>query len=185
VDTAAFFPEGEPADPRQRFVVVSYGGRNARWKGFAEAAEAIRLARAPIPTLEWRVFGDALLPPENPVAPYRPLGFITGSALRRAYSEAHALLAPSWYESFPLFPLEAMACGTAVVTTPFGTEDYVRARENALVVPAREPQAMAAALAELYEDGALRRRLGAAGIETARRFTWERSVARMAELLRI
>ena len=185
IDQGAFFPEGQPPDPAERFVVISYGGRDARWKGFAEAAEAVRTARASIPNLEWRVYGDALMPPDNAVAPYVPLGFITGAALRRAYSAAHALLASSWYESFPLFPLEAMACGAAVVTTPLGTEDYAHHGENALVVPAREPAAMAAALVSLHRDETLRRTLVAAGLETARRFTWERSVARMAELLGI
>ena len=183
VETKDFFREGEPPDPRERFVVVSYGGRDAKWKGFADAAEAIRLARQAIPHLEWRVYGDALLPPDNPVAPYRSLGFISGAALRRAYSEAHALLATSWYESFPLFPLEAMACETAVITTPFGTEDYARHGENALVVPAREPAAMAEAIRTLAADEGLRRRLAAAGLQTARAFHWDRSVNRMAELL--
>jgi glycosyltransferase involved in cell wall biosynthesis len=31
----------------------------------------------------------------------------------------------SWYESFPLPPIEAMACGCAVVSTKYGTEDYL------------------------------------------------------------
>jgi len=38
------------------------------------------------------------------------------------------------YESFPLFPLEAMACGLAVITTAPGTEDYAVNQENCLVV---------------------------------------------------
>lgn len=183
IDFRNFYPDGAPPPADERFVVISYGGRNAAWKGFADAAEAIRLAREQIPRLEWRVFGSALLPPDNTIAAYTPTGFIVGDALRQAYSTSHALLAPSWYESFPLFPLEAMACGVAVVTTPHGVEDYARDGENALIVPPREPERMAEALVTLYRDAALRKRLAANGAEQSKALNWDRAVARMAELL--
>jgi len=183
IDHSVFFPDGNPPDSKEKFVVISYGGRTAKWKGFHDAAEAIRIAKRHIPHLEWRVFGDALLPPNNAVAPYVPLGFITGEKLRRAYSSAHILLASSWYESFPLFPLEAMACGTAVITTPYGAEDYVEHMRNALVVPPREPHAMAEAIVRLYEDSILRRALIDEGKKNARNYNWKRSVASMVELL--
>lgn len=178
-----FYPDGNPPATDERFIVVSYGGRNAKWKGFEDAAEAIRLAREVIPNLEWRVFGDALLPPDNEIASYVPLGFITGSLLRRAYSSAHVLLASSWYESFPLFPLEAMASGTAVVTTPFGTEDYARHLHNAYVVPPKEPKAMAEAIVTLYKNEGLRQSLSVQAAKDAKLYTWERSVGRMAEIM--
>lgn len=183
IDHTVFFPEGSPPNPAEKFVVISYGGRLAKWKGFQEAAEAIRLARKKIPHLEWQVFGDAALPPDNSIAPYKSLGFITGNDLRRAYSAAHVLLASSWYESFPLFPLEAMACGTAVVTTPYGVEDYAQHMRNAYVVPPREPHAMAEAIVRLHADSILRQSLVEQGLKDARNFTWERSVSRMAELM--
>lgn len=185
IDHSVFFPDGNPPDPKEKFVVISYGGRLAKWKGFHEAAEAIRIAKRRIPHLEWRVFGDALLPPKNSIAPYIPLGFITGEKLRRAYSTSHVLLASSWYESFPLFPLEAMACGTAVITTSYGTEDYAKHMHNSLIVPPREPQAMAEAIIRLYEDDTLRRSLVEEGKVNAKKYNWERSVVRMAELLGI
>ena len=183
IDHTVYFPEGDPPDHREKFVVVSYGGRLARWKGFQEAAEAIRIARQSIPHLEWRVFGDALLPPNNSIASYVPLGFITGQRLRRAYSEAHILLSTSWYESFPLYPLEAMACGAAVVTTPYGTEDYAQHLFNAYVVPPRDPEAAARALLHLYEDAEMRSNLAKQGLVEAKKHTWEKSVQRMQSLL--
>ena len=181
IDHSVFFPDGSPPD--DPFTVVSYGGRGVRGKGCAEAAEAIRLARQEIPGLRWLVYGGASLPPDNGVAAYEDLGSVRGADLRRLYSSSHATLCPSWYESFPLFPIEAMACGSAVVTTPFGTEDYAVDDVNALVVPAREPDAMAAALVRLHREPETRRRLVERGTSDARAFTWERSVARMEELL--
>ncbi len=185
IDHNLFFPDGTPPDPKEKFVVLSYGGRRARWKGFEEAAKAIRIARERIPHLEWRVFGDALLPPNNSIASYVPLGFITGPRLRRAYSEAHVLLATSWYESFPLFPLEGMACGTAVITTPYGVEDYVEHLINAYIVPPRDEGETARAIIALYEDAGLRLQLSRQGIIEAKKHTWDRSVQRMTEILGI
>lgn len=176
-----FFPEGRADDAS--FVVISYGGRHATWKGFADAAQAIRLARQHVPNLIWRVYGDALLPPDNSIAPYEHLGFISGAALRQAYSRAHVLLSASWYESFPLFPLEAMACGTAVVTTPYGTEDYARHEDNSLIVPPKNPQAMADAIVRFSQDERLRERCSQRGIETGRLFTWERAASGLERIL--
>jgi glycosyltransferase involved in cell wall biosynthesis len=177
-----FFPDGRPPD--SPLTVVSYSGRKATWKGFADAAEAIRLARAELGDVRWRVFGDdAELPPENPIAPYQSIGVVDAPAIRRLYSEAHIALCPAWYESFAMYPMEAMSCGCAVVTTEFGVEDYARHEHNALVVPARDSQAMADAVARLAGDAALRSRLVDQAHHDIQSFTWERSVDRMEELL--
>ncbi len=177
-----FFPEGHP--PESPLTVVSYSGRGARWKGFADAAEAMRILRSSVGEVRWRVFGDAAeIPPENPIAPYESVGVVDAPAIRRLYSEAHVALCPAWYESFAMYPMEAMSCGCAVVTTEFGVEDYARHEHNALVVPARDSQAMADAVGQLAGDVALRNRLVDQAHRDIRGFTWERSIDRMEELL--
>lgn len=181
-DHQRFFPEGHPPD--SPLTVVSYSGRGAEWKGFADAAEAMRLVRDRVGEVRWRVFGDhAELPPENPIAPYEPTGVIDAPAVRRLYSEAHLALCPAWYESFAMYPMEAMSCGCAVVTTEFGVEDYARHEQNSLVVPARDSNAMADAVARLAGDAALRGRLVDQAHRDIQSFTWERSLDRMEELL--
>jgi glycosyltransferase involved in cell wall biosynthesis len=184
IDHTKFFPNetrvGQSSEP---FTVISYGGRDAEWKGIHDAATAIKIARETIRDLRWRVFGSSLLPPDNPIAQYEALGFLAGEALRQAYCHADVLLAPSWYESFPLFPLEAMACQIGVVTTPYGVEDYTKDGQNSLVVPPKDPQAMAAAIIRLANDRKLCRRLAAQGAADARELTWAKSVARMAEII--
>jgi glycosyltransferase involved in cell wall biosynthesis len=181
-DHGRFFREGDP--PAAPLTVVSYSGRKARWKGFADAAEAIRMVRERIGEVRWRVFGDeAVLPPENPIAPYESIGIVEAPAIRRLYSEAHIALCPAWYESFAMYPMEAMACGCAVVTTEFGVEDYARHEHNALVVAARDSQAMADSVVRLAGDAALRGRLADQARHDIQGFTWERSLDRMEELL--
>jgi glycosyltransferase involved in cell wall biosynthesis len=64
---------------------------------------------------------------------------------------------------------EAMACGTAVVgTNTGGTPEIVRDGREGLLVPPRDPAALALAIGRLVADRALRERLGAAGAERAR-----------------
>ncbi len=177
-----FFPDGRRTDGP--LVIASYSGRGARWKGFADAAEAVRMIRARLGDVRWRVFGeDAELPPDNPVAPYEPLGVVDSAAIRRLFSEAHIALCPAWYESFPMYPMEAMACDCAVVTTANGVEDYARDGQNSLVVAPRDPQAMADAVVRLREDPALRGRLVAQARIDIQSFTWDRSLDCMETLL--
>lgn len=178
----AFFPDVRSQRKEESFVILSYGGRNAEWKGINCAAQTISLVREHF-NVEWRVFGSSLLKPENSIASYTPLGFITGEALRDAYANADVLLATSWYESFPLFPLEAMACGTSVVTTALGVEDYARNEENCLVVPAREPEASAAAIIRMLRDPALRERLARQALIDSKEYNWSASVKRLATIL--
>jgi glycosyltransferase involved in cell wall biosynthesis len=184
IDHSVFYPATKTGDRAGTpLAVISYGGRQAVWKGFEDAAKAVAQARRTMPDLRWLVFGHAALPPDNPVARYEPLGFLSGSALRDAYVEADMLLAPAWYESFPLYPLEAMACGVPVITTPHGVEEYAIDGESAIIVAPRQPAAMAEALVRVGQDAALRARLAETGARRAREFTWSRSVDHMAELL--
>lgn len=170
---------GEPLlrAPGAALKVISYGGRNAEWKGFREMCEAMRLLRSRNPGLDvqWNVYGDALLPPDNDICAYTPLGFLKPQALAQAYRQHHVLLSASWYESFPLFPIEAMACGVATITTQPGTELYAHDGRTALVVQARDPESVARALERLAGDEALRRQLATQGRACSLDFNWQRA----------
>lgn len=80
---------------------------------------------------------------------------------------------PSWTEGLPLVLLEAMARGRPVVATPVGgTPEVVTDGETGLLVPPRDPEALAEALRRVLDDRDLARRLGEAGRErVAQRFT--------------
>ena len=89
-------------------------------------------------------------------------------------------------EGFPVAVLEAMAAGLPVVATDVGgVAEAVEHGETGLLVPAADSEALARALERLVADGALRRRLGAAGRARARSlFDVERYRAAYAELYR-
>jgi GT2 family glycosyltransferase len=89
------------------------------------------------------------------------------------FNEAGVFIQTSTHEGFALPPLEAMATGGAVVCTDaHGNRDFCVDGENCLM-PEPTPQAVGEALARLLGDPELRERLGRAGIETARDYTWE------------
>jgi len=174
------------AKPTREINVVSYSGRSFELKGFREIAEAIKIAREKLPDyrINLLVFGQkAELPPNNSVAPYEDFGFLQPRDLSKLHERGDIFLSASWYESFPLFPLEAMASGLPVITTPCGTEDYAIAGQTVEVVEARNPTSIANGLIRLITDVNYRNRIAKSGNEIARQFTWEKSVATLERLL--
>jgi len=166
--------------------VISYGGRSVAWKGFLEMAQAVALTKSRIPNrpFEWLVYGgEAVIPPDNKIAPYRQLGFLHPEELSEAYNDADILLSASWYESFPLFPIEAMACGLAVITTQAGTEDYAFHGNTAHIVEPQNVESISDGLCKLINDESYRRKIAQKGEEIAGLFTWQSSVDSMESIL--
>jgi glycosyltransferase involved in cell wall biosynthesis len=79
---------------------------------------------------------------------------------------------PSLYEGFGLPVLEAMACGTPVITSNRASLPEV-AGDAALLVDPTQPEALAAAMTSILNDAELRRTLRAKGLARAHTFTWD------------
>ena len=100
-------------------------------------------------------------------------GFVKTEELASLYRNAIALLQPSVEEGFGLPALEAMASGTAVITSAHPALVEVTG-DAALHVDARSTDDLAAAMQRVIEDSALRDELARRGIERAKQFTWKR-----------
>ena len=93
------------------------------------------------------------------------------ASIARVMADADAVLFPvRWAEPWGRVPLEAMATGRPVVATGLGgSAEHLRHEDNALLVAPDDPGALAAAVARLATDPALRARLRQAGRATAER----------------
>jgi len=92
---------------------------------------------------------------------------------------ADIVVSAPWYEPFGIVPVEAMACGKAVVVSAVGGHlDTVEDGVTGRLVPPRDPAALTAALTQLLAEPGLRRRLGAAGAaRAAARYPWDKIAA--------
>ena len=170
VDTARFAPSPEPDGPL-RATMVS----RLLWdKGVGEFVEAARVARAQSPDLRFTLIGapDEGNPATVPLAQleeWRDEGLIDWQGHRddipAVWKESHIAVLPSYYaEGLPKALLEAASCGRPIVAADVpGSREIARDGESGLLVPPRDPAALAAAILRLADDPALRARLGASG----------------------
>lgn len=113
----------------------------------------------------------------------RRLGYVEDDDLPALLSGSLALAFPSLYEGFGLPALEAMACGTPVLTSSTSSLPEVVGDAGLLVDPL-DVGAIADGLRRLIDDADLRRDLGERGLARAARFTWERAADETLAVLR-
>jgi glycosyltransferase involved in cell wall biosynthesis len=145
-----------PEDIRARLPLVVAGGEG--WKN-APLFEAVRRLN-----LESRI---------------KFLGYIPEADRAPLMREAAIFALPSLYEGFGMPVLEAMACGTPVVTSNRGALAEVGADAVAYVDPL-DPGSIARAVMSILDDAGLRKRLAAAGPVRVAAFRWETGAATLA-----
>ena len=109
------------------------------------------------------------------------LGFVDDDDLPALYSAARALVIPSLYEGFGLPILEAMACGTPVITSSLSSMPEVAGAAGVLVDPL-DISAIEAAVMRIESDSHYRAFLIDAGYQQARQFTWEKSARQLKSI---
>jgi glycosyltransferase involved in cell wall biosynthesis len=105
-------------------------------------------------------------------------GVVPESRLPSLYRGAEALIFPSLYEGFGLPLLEAMACGTPVVTSNITAMPEV-AGVAALLVDPTSVEQISATMAQIVSDTALRGQLREKGLARAAQFPWASTLARV------
>ncbi|HZZ65923.1 MAG TPA: glycosyltransferase family 1 protein [Candidatus Baltobacteraceae bacterium] len=101
--------------------------------------------------------------------------------LRSLYAGALALCVPSYYETFGMPMIEAMACGTPVLASAASCLPEI-AGDAALYAPPHSVEAWAENLSRIAQDAALRANLRAAGFTQAARYDWNQSARRHAQV---
>lgn len=153
-------------------------------KGHVYLLDAVARLRRELPTIKVLVVGDGAL--RRPLeAQSQDLGLsdaVIFTGTRREVPEILALLdvfvLPSLWEGLPIALLEAMAAGLPVVATPVGgVPEVVVDGATGLLVPPRDPEALANAILALLRQPDLRCRMGSAGQARVReRFSIERMI---------
>lgn len=112
-------------------------------------------------------------------------GPIDDSQLAEYYRGAIALIFPSLYEGFGLPIVEAMACGTPVITARVTAMEETAGHGNALFVDPYDTHNMSGLIDELAHSDNIRRQLGAAGIARVQKFSWDDTASVIAKCLQI
>jgi len=134
---------------------------------------------------EFRIAGDV----EHSVSNQRQcryltfLGRVPRAGMTREFASADLFVLPSLAEGSAEATYEALACGVPVVTTR-EAGSIVRDGLEGRIVPSRNAEALANAIAEIVEDREKRERLSRAARERARDYTWARYGERLVEALK-
>jgi len=191
VDTELFAP-GDRAAARAALGLgddphLLYVGRQTPIKGLETLLDAMARLRAAGSRARLSIVGgDADEPLDGHEAALRErlvrlglgqavtfVGALPQGSLPAWYVAADATVLPSYYESFGMVALEAMACGSPVVASRVGgLQATVRDRVTGLLVPDHDPVALADALGRLIGDEDLRWRLGREGVRWAAQHRW-------------
>lgn len=113
----------------------------------------------------------------------RFLGYVPFETLRAFYQSAAVFAFPSLNEGFGLAPLEAMACGTPVVTSNCSSLPEV-VGDAAVQVNPDNVFDIARGIREVLEDDALRRRLIEEGKRQVAKFSWAKTAAQVVDVYR-
>ena len=106
---------------------------------------------------------------------YLKFPYLRDNELAKVYSSADVFLFTSYIEGFGLPPLEAMACGTPVVTTiAKGNMEYIKPNINALVSEPGDVNSLVKNVIKVLTDYKLKESLIENGLQTAKEWTWDK-----------
>ena len=114
----------------------------------------------------------------------RFLGRVPDEELPLWYNVASVFVFPSMYEGFGLPPLEAMACGTPVITSNTSSLPEV-VGDAGIVLPHDEPVQWAGAMQAVLDNPAISAELGAKGLQRSKQFNWDRAAKETLAVYRL
>lgn len=166
-------------DNAQRIVTL---GKDVDWKGLRDLFDAMEIVQQKNKNAKLILFGCDSVSFDTKGVNYECVGRKQDTALAQLYVDADIVITPSWYESFPLPPLEAMACGTPVITTRYGTEDYAVDNENCIVIEPKDKKVMSDAILRLLNNDQLQKKFKDSGPKTAQQYTWNNTADKIEKI---
>jgi len=153
------------------------------WKGSEDFWEACQQLAQLVPNFNIQVVAPEGANYQAPL-PYEIVKATSDSEMAKFYAQADIFVSTSYFESFSMPLLEAMACGTAVVTTDNGgNRDYTKDGENCLLVPPSDIKQLTLALAHLLTQEKERYQLAQTGLHFAQSWTWRHSADKLEAFL--
>jgi len=190
IDTDLFQPAPDVAKNPRRIITTASSDQPLKGQKFL--LQALALLKQQFPDVSLTVIG-ALKASGECARLVSELGLgehiqfrqdLSVEALVAEYNRATVAVTPSLYEGFGLPAVEAMACGTAVVTSDGGALPEVVGSAG-LVVPAGDSQALADAIAKVLANPALALQLGAQGrARIVDQFSWQKAAQSFVQLYR-
>jgi len=174
----------EKNEDKELLTVLLVGNPHLRFKAFNDAIEALQIAwnRG----LRFQVKWVCQSPPNvQTIFPIETIIHPKQEVLIQCYQEADLFLFTSWYEGFGMPPLEAMSCGTPVITSNCGgVMEYAVSEYNCLLADPGDVEQFAYHLERLLKDKELRKSLSEKGRETALPLRYENVVLKIEEYMR-
>lgn len=167
-----FYPE-KTVESNKTIILIE-GNANVAYKGVEEAFITIR----DLPCEKWLLTNSVQQLPSYTNGFDRIYNLPDQDMLRRVISSADIMIKPSYFEGSPLPHMEAMTCGTALITTIHdGSREHCLDGYNCLMVNPGDGEGLKKAALKLFFDLDFRKTLIKNGLEYAKaNFNWEESI---------
>ncbi len=163
-------------------LIVLFSLQSQAYKGAGFGLEAIRILKETNESCEIYAFGNIDRYQLNSYVHYflKP----TDDELSDLYNLSSVFVFPSIIEGMPAPPLEAMLCGNAVVVTDNpGAREYIVNGVNGIIVPPKDPSAIAKAVSILISNSTLRQRIANNGRKTAMSYSYDAMYTNFKEII--
>ena len=162
-------------------IIVSYCDPYRPFKGMPQQMEILQRVKQRFgPKVEIVIYGHDMVPCG---CDHSYAGWLTHADLSALYSSAHILFMPSWFESFPLPPIEAMACGCVPVANKYGTEDYLIHGQNGFVINPFDSDGAVNVLCELIQNREMMYFLAIEAYSKSREFISDAGMSKLEKIL--
>lgn len=183
------FSPGTSQYSKDDCITIGMMYRRQPLKRMADGLQVLGVIAGRHPNVRVMLFGERLKNEDKArlasIPNWEYINFPTGHELRDLYRCLDIFLFPSGpEEAFGLPPLEAMACGCAVVSTDVGAvREYATQGETALICEPGDLEGLAEQLERLIVDQELRQDLGRRGTESVRYLSWQHSALKLQQVL--